>query len=49
VAQRLRVKRLGTAKEVAGAAVWLLSDVSSFVDGATFAIDGGKLAGSAAL
>jgi NAD(P)-dependent dehydrogenase (short-subunit alcohol dehydrogenase family) len=49
VAQRLPVKRLGTPEEVAHAAAWLLSDASSFVNGATFAIDGGKLAGSAAL
>jgi NAD(P)-dependent dehydrogenase (short-subunit alcohol dehydrogenase family) len=49
VAQRLPVKRLGTPEEVAQAAAWLLSDASSFVNGATFAIDGGKLAGSAAL
>jgi NAD(P)-dependent dehydrogenase (short-subunit alcohol dehydrogenase family) len=49
VAQRLPLKRLGTPEEVARAAAWLLSDASSFVNGATFAIDGGKLAGSAAL
>jgi NAD(P)-dependent dehydrogenase (short-subunit alcohol dehydrogenase family) len=49
VAQRLPVKRLGTTEEVAKAAAWLLSDASSFVNGATLSIDGGKLAGGAAL
>jgi NAD(P)-dependent dehydrogenase (short-subunit alcohol dehydrogenase family) len=49
VAQRLPIKRLGTPDEVARAAAWLLSDASSFVNGATLSIDGGKLAGSAAL
>jgi NAD(P)-dependent dehydrogenase (short-subunit alcohol dehydrogenase family) len=49
VAQRLPIKRLGTSEEVAHAAAWLLSDASSFVNGATLSIDGGKLAGSAAL
>jgi NAD(P)-dependent dehydrogenase (short-subunit alcohol dehydrogenase family) len=49
VAQRLPIKRLGTPEEVAQAAAWLLSDASSFVNGATLSIDGGKLAGSAAL
>ena len=48
VAQRLPIKRLGTSEEVAHAAAWLLSDASSFVNGATLSIDGGKLAGSAA-
>jgi NAD(P)-dependent dehydrogenase (short-subunit alcohol dehydrogenase family) len=49
VAQRLPIKRLGAPEEVAHAAAWLLSDASSFVNGATLSIDGGKLAGSAAL
>ena len=48
VAQLLPLKRLGTPEEVAHAAAWLLSDASSFVNGATLSIDGGKLAGSAA-
>jgi NAD(P)-dependent dehydrogenase (short-subunit alcohol dehydrogenase family) len=47
VAQLLPLKRLGTPEEVAHAAAWLLSNASSFVNGATFAVDGGKLAGSA--
>ena len=49
VAQGLPLKRLGTPEQVAQAAAWLLSDASSFVNGATLSIDGGKLAGSAAL
>lgn len=49
VAQLLPLKRLGTPEEVAQTAAWLLSDASSFVTGATLSIDGGKLAGRAAL
>jgi NAD(P)-dependent dehydrogenase (short-subunit alcohol dehydrogenase family) len=47
VAQLLPLKRLGTPVEVARAAAWLLSDASSFVNGTTISIDGGKLAGMA--
>ena len=36
--------RMGTAKEVAGAVVWLCSDAAGFVTGTTLAIDGGYLA-----
>ncbi len=36
--------RLGTAEEVAEAAVWLLSDRSSFVTGHALAVDGGYVA-----
>ena len=36
--------RLGTAEEIAEAAVWLCSDASAFVVGHTMAIDGGYLA-----
>jgi NAD(P)-dependent dehydrogenase (short-subunit alcohol dehydrogenase family) len=36
--------RLGRAEEVARAALWLCSDAASFVTGAVFTIDGGKLA-----
>ena len=36
--------RMGTAKEVAGAVVWLGSDAAGFVTGTTLAIDGGYLA-----
>ena len=49
VAQLLPLKRLGSPVEVARAAAWLLSDASSFISGATISVDGGKLAGSAAL
>jgi NAD(P)-dependent dehydrogenase (short-subunit alcohol dehydrogenase family) len=47
VAQMLPLKRLGTPREVAELAAWLLSDDASFVNGATVSIDGGKLAGMA--
>jgi len=36
--------RLGLAEEVAEAAVWLVSDASSFTTGASLAVDGGFLA-----
>ena len=35
---------MGKPEEVAAAAVWLLSDKSSFVTGAELAVDGGFLA-----
>jgi NAD(P)-dependent dehydrogenase (short-subunit alcohol dehydrogenase family) len=38
------VGRLGTPEEVAQAVLWLCSDNSSFVTGATLAVDGGRLA-----
>jgi NAD(P)-dependent dehydrogenase (short-subunit alcohol dehydrogenase family) len=47
VAQMLPLRRLGAPTEVAEVAAWLLSDASSFVNGATVSIDGGKLAGGA--
>jgi NAD(P)-dependent dehydrogenase (short-subunit alcohol dehydrogenase family) len=37
--------RVGTTQEVADAVLWLCSDQSSFVTGATIPIDGGQLAG----
>jgi NAD(P)-dependent dehydrogenase (short-subunit alcohol dehydrogenase family) len=46
---RLPLHRLGRPEEVAATAVWLCSDQASFITGATIPIDGGKLAGSAAL
>jgi NAD(P)-dependent dehydrogenase (short-subunit alcohol dehydrogenase family) len=49
VAQHLPLKRLGLPDEIAQSAAWLLSDASSFVNGATISIDGGKLAGGASL
>jgi NAD(P)-dependent dehydrogenase (short-subunit alcohol dehydrogenase family) len=38
------IGRLGTPEEVAAAVLWLCSDTSSFVTGATLAVDGGRLA-----
>jgi NAD(P)-dependent dehydrogenase (short-subunit alcohol dehydrogenase family) len=38
------VGRIGLPEEIAAAAVWLLSDLSSFVTGADLAVDGGFLA-----
>ena len=38
------VGRIGLPEEIAAAAVWLLSDQSSFVTGADLAVDGGFLA-----
>ena len=37
--------RIGTSQEVADVVLWLCSDRSSFVTGATIPIDGGQLAG----
>src|ERR1700704_6975980 len=39
------MRRLGTAHEVAKAVLWLGSDESSFITGATLSIDGGQSAG----
>ena len=36
--------RFGEADEVAGAAIWLLSDAAPFTTGATLSVDGGFLA-----
>lgn len=43
------MRRFGTPKEVANLAVFLASDESSYVTGAEFHVDGGILAGSAAV
>jgi NAD(P)-dependent dehydrogenase (short-subunit alcohol dehydrogenase family) len=37
--------RVGMIDEVADAVLWLCSDQSSFITGATIPIDGGQLAG----
>jgi len=39
--QEVPINRLGSAEEVAKLVVWLLSDESTYVTGATYAIDGG--------
>ena len=38
------IGRLGTPEEVANAVIWLCSEGSSFITGATLAVDGGRLA-----
>ncbi|MEA2859858.1 MAG: hypothetical protein QOC72_1897 [Methylobacteriaceae bacterium] len=40
------MRRVGTASEVAKAVLWLGSDKSSFITGATLSIDGGQSAGT---
>jgi NAD(P)-dependent dehydrogenase (short-subunit alcohol dehydrogenase family) len=47
VAQTVPMRRLGQPEEVAATVVWLCSDQASFVTGATFTIDGGRMAGGA--
>ena len=49
IGAHLPLHRLGRPEEVAAAAAWLCSDQASFITGTTIPIDGGKLAGSAAL
>jgi NAD(P)-dependent dehydrogenase (short-subunit alcohol dehydrogenase family) len=39
------LKRIGAPEDVAQAALYLASDVSSFVTGAALVVDGGGLAG----
>ncbi|GCD92591.1 SDR family NAD(P)-dependent oxidoreductase [Embleya hyalina] len=45
-ARAMPMRRIGLPDEVAAAVVWLCSDESSFITGATLPIDGGKLAGA---
>ncbi|MQA85637.1 MAG: glucose 1-dehydrogenase [Streptosporangiales bacterium] len=46
-ARSLPIRRIGRPDEVAAAVVWLCSEASSFVTGATLPIDGGMMAGMA--
>jgi 3(or 17)beta-hydroxysteroid dehydrogenase len=43
------LRRFGTPQEVASLAVFLASDESAYVTGSEFHVDGGILAGSAAV
>jgi NAD(P)-dependent dehydrogenase (short-subunit alcohol dehydrogenase family) len=45
-AQSVPMGRLGTTREVADVVLWLCSEQSSFVTGATVPVDGGQLAGN---
>jgi NAD(P)-dependent dehydrogenase (short-subunit alcohol dehydrogenase family) len=45
IARHVPLRRLGSAEEVARAAVWLCSDEAAFITGAVLSIDGGRLAG----
>ncbi len=45
--QAVPMRRWGTGPEVAEAVLWLCSDASRFVTGATLVIDGGRMAGFA--
>jgi NAD(P)-dependent dehydrogenase (short-subunit alcohol dehydrogenase family) len=47
IARYVPLRRLGSAEEVARAAVWLCSNEASFITGAVLSIDGGRLAGGA--
>lgn len=44
IEEREPIGRMGEAKEVAGAVVWLCSDEASFVTGAVLSVDGGYVA-----
>jgi NAD(P)-dependent dehydrogenase (short-subunit alcohol dehydrogenase family) len=44
-AQSVPMGRIGTTREVADVVLWLCSEQSSFVTGATLPVDGGQLAG----
>ena len=43
--QRIPAGRFGKPEEVADAVSWLLSERSSYVNGAVFGVDGGESAG----
>jgi 3-oxoacyl-[acyl-carrier protein] reductase len=42
IADRIALGRIGTAAEIAEAAVWLCSDRSAFTTGASLVVDGGR-------
>ncbi|HEY8525927.1 MAG TPA: SDR family oxidoreductase [Acidimicrobiales bacterium] len=46
VARRMPLKRLGVPEDIAGAALFLASDLASWVTGQTLVVDGGSLLGS---
>jgi enoyl-[acyl-carrier-protein] reductase (NADH) len=48
-ARRAPLGRLGSCEEVANAAPWLVSPLSSYVTGQTIVVDGGVTAGSAVI
>ncbi len=43
--QRIPAGRFGQPQEVANVVAWLLSDASTYVNGAVIAVDGGETAG----
>ncbi len=47
IARTVPMRRLGLPEEVAELVVWLCSDQSAFMTGATLTIDGGRLSGGA--
>jgi 3alpha(or 20beta)-hydroxysteroid dehydrogenase len=47
--QRLPIKRVGTVDDVAPVVLFLVSDDAGYVTGAEYVVDGGHLAGDAAL
>jgi len=40
--ERIAMKRLGTARDIASAVVFFASDLAGFVNGQVLAVDGGK-------
>lgn len=45
LAERAPLKRLGTAEDMANAAIWLCSDEASYVSGTNMIVDGGAVVG----
>ena len=48
IARSLPMARLGTPEDIAGCALYLASDLASWVTGQTFVVDGGALLGPGA-